>query len=124
MLLNKPIYIGAAVLDLSKLVMYNFWHEFIKKKYESKGIKFNLLYKDTDSFIIEVIGGDFDNIMLEFKDYFDLSNYPKGSIYYNNENKKVPGKMKNEYPTRYIHEYIGLKPKSYSLFIIYYLKIK
>ena len=62
--------------------------------------------------------------MLEFKDYFDLSNYPKDSIYYNNEYKKVPGKTKNEYPTRYIHEYIGLKPKSYLLFIIYYLKIK
>lgn len=60
--------------------------------------------------------------MLEFKDYFDLSNYPKDSIYYNNENKKVPGKMKNEYPTRYIHEYSRIyRIETKIIFIIYYL---
>lgn len=53
--LNKPIYEGAAVLDLSKLVMYKFSREFINKKCKNT----NLLYMDTDSFIFEIIGEDF-----------------------------------------------------------------
>ena len=52
---------------------------------------------DTDSFIIEVIGENFDDIMLENKEYFDLSNFPKNSKYHTDENKKVPRKMKDEY---------------------------
>ena len=50
---------------------------------------------DTDSFIIEVIGKIFDDIMLENKEYFDLSNFSKDSKYYCVDNKKVPGKTKD-----------------------------
>ena len=47
---------------------------------------------DSDSFIIEVIGENFDNIMFQNKEYFDLSNFPKNSQYHTDDNKKVPGK--------------------------------
>ena len=55
--LNKPIYVGCTVLELSKLAMYEFWYGFLKKKCKNV----NLLYKNTDSFIFEVIGEAFDN---------------------------------------------------------------
>ena len=67
---------------------------------------------DTDSFIIEVIEKIFDDIMLENKEYFDLSNFSKDSKYYCVDNKKVPGKTKDEYGRTPIFEYAGAKPKS------------
>ena len=71
--LNKPIYVGCTVLELSKLAMYEFYYDFLMEKCEN----FNLLYMDTESFIIEVIVENFDDIMLENKEYFDLSSFPK-----------------------------------------------
>ena len=73
--LNKPIYAGCTVLELSKLAMYEF-HDFLKRKCEN----IKLLYMDTDSFITEIIDENFD-IMLENKEYFDLSNFSKDSKY-------------------------------------------
>ena len=49
------------------------------------------------------------------KEFFDLSNQPKDSKYYCNDNKKVPGKMKDEYGGIHIYEFIGLKSKIYSI---------
>ena len=73
-----------------------------------------MLNLDTDSFIIEVIGANFDDIMLENKEYFDLSNFSKNSKYHTDDNKKVPGKMKDGYGRTPISEYVGAKPKSYA----------
>ena len=64
-----------------------------------------LNYMDTDSFIIEVIGENFDDIMLGNKEYFDLSNFPKNSKYHTNDNKKVPGKMRDAYGRKTIYEF-------------------
>ena len=109
--LNKPIYVACTVLELSKLVMYEFYYDFLKQKCET----FKLLNMDTDSFIIEVVGKHFDDIMLENKELFDLSNFSKNSKYYCAENKKVPRKMKDEYGGTNIYEYAAIKPKSYTI---------
>ena len=53
--------------------------------------------------------------MNQHKEFFDLSNQPKDSKYYCNDNKKVPGKMKDEYGGTHIYEFIGLKSKMYSI---------
>ena len=108
--LNKPIYVGNAILELSKLAMYKFYYDFVKKKCK----KCILLFTDTDSLCIET-EEDFYEIMHEFKELFDLSNFPKNSKYFCNDNKKVPGKMKDEYGGTVICEFIGLKSKMYSL---------
>ena len=105
---NKPIYVGCTVLEESKLEMYKFWYDFLKKVCE--GIK--LIYMDTDSFIFEV-AENFNEIMLEHKEYFDLSNFPKDSKYYDSTNKKVPGKMKDEKSSQNINDVTALKSKSY-----------
>ena len=109
--LNKPIYVACTVLELSKLAMYECYYDFLMEKCEN----FNLLYMDTDSFIIEVIGENFDDIMLGNKEYLDLKNVSKKSVYYADENKKIPGKMKDEYGGTPILEYVGAEPKSYAL---------
>ena len=109
--LNKLIYVGCEVLDLSKLEMYKFYYDFLKQKCKN----FKLIYMDTNSFIIKAIGENFDDIMLENKEHFDLSNFSKDNKYYCIENKKVPGKMKVEYSGKNIIEVATPKPKSYTV---------
>ena len=97
--LNKPIYVGFTVLELSKWEMYNFHYNFMKKKFK----KFTLLFTDTDSLCCEC-NKDPDEIMLKNKELFDLihlfvsSKYycslPLSSKYYCSDNKKVLGLLK------------------------------
>ena len=98
--LNKPIYVGNTVLELSKLAMYQFYYDEVKKKCKSI-----LLFTDTDSLCFET-EDDFYEIMHPSKDLYDLSNFPKDSKYFYNDNKKVPGKMKDEYGEIAICEFI------------------
>jgi hypothetical protein len=92
-LFNKPIYIGQAVrLDLSKVLMYNFHYNVIKKEF-NENVK--LLYGDTDSFINEIKNVDFYEFMKNNPDYFDTSDYPKDHPLYSDKNKKVIRKLKD-----------------------------
>ena len=109
--LNKPIYVDCRVLELSKLFMYEFYYSFQKKTFKNIGLS----YMVTDSFIIEITNENFDQIMYEYEEYFDLSNLPKDCKYYCGDNKKVPGKMKDEYGGKVIFELASSKPKSYTL---------
>ena len=93
LILNKPIYVYFTVLDLSKWLMYDFHYNFIKKK------KFNveLSFTDTESLTHKI---KLENVCKEFykwNDLFDFSNYSKDSTFYDDTNKKVIGKMKDEY---------------------------
>ena len=107
---NKLIYVGFTVLDPSKWKMYDFHYNFIKKNFNAE-----LLFTDTDSFTCEIKS---DNVYEEFykwKDLFDFSNYLKDSRFYDESNKKVIGKMKDEYGGVTIDEFIRLKSKMYSI---------
>ena len=73
------------------------------------------MYSDTDHFIYEITTQNFYEIMLKHKEHFDLSNFPKDSKYFCNDNKKVPGKMKDEYAEKIISKGELLKSKKYSL---------
>ena len=106
---DKPIYIGACILETSKLHMYQFWYEHLKNKY-----KVELIYTDTDSLIIQVETDDIYKDMLEDKNLYDFSEYPKDHPNYDITNKKVLGKFKDEMKSLIITEFIGLKPKMYS----------
>ena len=110
LILNKPIYAGNTVLELSKLAMYKLYYDFVKEKCKNP----ILLFTDTDSLCFET-EEDFYEIMHKFHELFDLSNLPKDSKYFRNDNKKVPGKMKDEYGGRAIYEYVGTKSKMYSI---------
>ena len=47
--MNKPIYLGLSISKISKIVMYEFWYDYVEPKY---GEKAKLFYIDTDSFIV------------------------------------------------------------------------
>ena len=111
--LNKLINVGCTVLELSKLAMYKFWYDVIKKTCKEP----KLLDMDSDNLTFES-KENLRDIMLENKELYDLSNQPKDGEYYCPDNKKVPGKMKDEYPGQVILEFIALKPKSYAIITI------
>ena len=110
--MNKPIYLGQAMLDISKTLMYEFWYDYIKPKY---GEKVRLCYMDTDSFVMYIKKEDF------YKDiagegWFDTSNYdekdkkplPIG------KNKKVIGMFKDELSGKILTEFCILRAKSHA----------
>ena len=108
---NKPIYIGACILETSKLHMYQFWYDHLKNKYKDK---VELVYTDTDSLIIQVQTDDIYKDMFEDKNLYDFSEYPKDHPNYDMTNKKALGTFKDEMKSLVITEFIGLKPKMYS----------
>lgn len=116
--LDKPIFTGVAVLDLSKQLMYEFWYLYLKKKYPNEG-QLVLNYTDTDSLIFTVKTDDLYEDMRKDKFHFDLSCYPgdfktlSGNQMRDGENELVIGKMKDERPRTTISEFIGLRSKAY-----------
>ena len=108
LLLNKPIYVGFSILELSKLLIYDFHYNYFKKKYDA-----TLLFTDTDSLTYEINGVD-DIYEKIYKDK-DFSNYLGESRFYDSSNKRVIGKMKYELGGKIVSEFIGLKSKMYSL---------
>ena len=110
--LNKPIYLGMSILDLSKTFMYDFHYNYFKKKY---GDNVELLMTDTDSLKYEIHTEDFyKDISMDVEAKFDTSNYPKEHPLYYVENKKVIGKMKDECGGKLILEFVGLRSKLWS----------
>ena len=108
---DKPIYMGACILETSKLHMYQFWYDHLKNKYNDN---VNLIYTDTDSLIISVETDDIYKDMLENKNLYDFSEYPTDHPNYDITNKKIIGKFKDELKSKIITEFVGLKPKMYS----------
>jgi hypothetical protein len=109
--LDKPVFIGMAILELSKLLMLEFYYDYFKVKYPDC----RLLYTDTDSMIIDVPTEDFYEDMKTELHMYDTSDYPKDHPLYSTVNKKVPGKFKDELNGVPIFEYIGLRSKMYSI---------
>ena len=112
--MNKPVYLGMSILDLSKTLMFDFHYKYIKPKYGSKA---KLLFTDTDSFIYEIQTEDFyKDISGDVRDRFDTSDYPEGhpSGLPTGINKKVLGMFKDEAAGKIIKEFVGLRAKLYS----------
>ena len=109
--LNRPVYVGMSILDLSKHLMYDLYYNQMKTKYRERC---QLLYTDTDSLLLEIQTEDVYKDMAEHAEFYDTSNYPQDHPLYNAANKKVLGKMKDECDGRSIAEYVGLRPKMYS----------
>ena len=111
--LNKPIYVGVAVLDYSKLHMYKFHYDYIKPKYNEKA---TLLFTDTDSLCYHIKTNDIYKDMKTDNQHFDFSDYNMdGYRSQENTNKKVIGKFKDETSGVPIIEFVGLRSKMYSI---------
>ena len=110
--LNKPVYVGFSVLDLSKLLMYEFHYEKMREQY---GNDIKLCFTDTDSFLYEIRTDDVYADMLRHADEYDFSAYPPNHPNFDPRNKKVIGKFKDELNGLPLEEFIGVLPKCYSL---------
>ena len=106
-LMNKPVYLSQAILDLSKTIMY----DYMKLKYDDRNLK--LCYMDTDSLIYEICTEDFyKDIAREVRTRFDTSAYIPGSRPLPaGLNKKVIGLMKDELNGEIMREFVSLRPK-------------
>ena len=110
--MNKPIYLGLSILDISKILMYEFWYDYMKPKFDDN---VKLCYMDTDSFIINIKTEDFyKDIAKDVEKRFDMSNYEVDRPLPTGKNKKVIGLMKDELGGGIITEFVALRPKTYS----------
>ena len=111
--LNRLYAVGFSILELSKLHMFSLWYEELKPKF---GKDISLVLTDTDSFVIKVRNHSKAQALNKIRRVMDFSNYPKeNKEFYDETNKKVPGFLKDEYPTSDIMEVVAVKSKCYFL---------
>ena len=110
--LIKPTYVGMSILDLSKTFMFAFHYDKMVSKY---GERVKLLMTDTDSLVYHIETSDVYADMMADADAYDMSEYPLNHLAFTTTNKKVLGKMKDEYNGRIVGEFVGLRPKLYSI---------
>ena len=111
--MNKPVYLGLLILELSKILKYEFWYRYAIPKYGEK----KLFYVDTDSFIVYIETDDIykDNAE-DVETRFDTSNYELGRPLPKGKNKKVIGLMKDELGEKKLI-FVRLRAKTYSYLI-------
>ena len=116
---NKPVYVGQAILDISKTCMYEFHYEYVKKKWENA----KLCFTDTDSLLYRIETEDiFEDIAEDIAARFDTSDFPENHVKVMDGtiprmNKKVLGLMKDEAAGKQIVDFVGLRAKCYSFML-------
>ena len=112
--LNRPIYVGFSVLDLSKLHMYNFHYNHMCVKYPCPD-QLRLLFTDTDSLVYAVHTEDIYRDMVEdAATHYDFSEYPLDHPLYSDMNRRAIGFFKDELNSMPIQQFVGLRPKCYA----------
>ena len=112
--MNKPIYLGQAILEPSKTLMCEFWYDYIKPKYGDKG---RLCYMDTEGFFMPIKTEDFyKDIAGDVERWFDTSNYDEKDKrpLLISKSKKVIGNFKDELGGTIMAEFCALRPKTYA----------
>ena len=115
--MNKPIYLGMSILDVTKTLMYKFWYDYIKPKYQDIA---KLCYMDTDSFITYIKTEDFyKDIADDVKKWFDASNYIKDDkrLLPIGQNKKKIGFFKDELGGKIMKEFVALRGNRYAYLV-------
>ena len=113
--MNNPIYLVLSILDISKILMYEFWYDYMKPKYNDN---IKLCYMDTNSFVKNIKTNDFyKDISNDVEKRFDTSNYECNRPLPIGKNKKIIELMKDELGGKIITEFVTLRPKSYSYLI-------
>ena len=110
LVMNRPIQVGFAILDLSKYLMYDFHYNTWMEKFPN----LTLLFTGTDSLVYEVVRHDRYAGMGEIKDEFDFLEHPKDHFLQSCDNMKVVGKSKDECKGQLMLRFVGLRPKLYT----------
>ena len=109
--MNKSVYLGLSILDLSKTVMYEFSYDYVKPNY---GKNAKLCYADTDSLIVDVKTDDiYKDIVQDVETRLDLSNYEIDRPLPRGKNEKIIGLMKEKLGGQIMKEFVGLRAKTY-----------
>ena len=112
-LMDKPIYLGFTVLELSKLLMYETYYDKLQPYFRQENIQ--LHYMDCDSFVLSIETENINNDLRNLEYLFDFSNLDKNHELFSNKNKKVVGKFKIETPKNiWIDEFVALRSKCYA----------
>ena len=110
--MNKPIYLSLSILEISKTLMYEFWYDYMKPKYDNN---VKLCYMDTDTFIMNIKTNDFcEDIANDVECKFNTSNYEVNRPLPMGKNKKIIGLMKDKLGGKIITEFVTLRPMTYS----------
>ena len=110
--MNKPVYPGLPILEISITLMHEVWYDYIKPKYQQNA---KLCYMDTDNFIINIKAEDFyEDISNDVEKRFDISNYEIKTPLPIGRNKKLIGLMNDEPGEKIISEFATLRPRTYS----------
>lgn len=121
-MLDKPLAVGMSILDLSKTVMYDFYFNHLKTTYKEK---VNLVYTDTDSFVIEVGTDCFYTDMKKKIELYDTSDFPPDNQFdMPRVNKKIPGLFKDELNSEIFTAFVGVRSKVYSILAGKIVKMK
>ena len=113
-LMDKPVYLGLSTLEISKIVMYQSWYDYVKPKYGEKG---KLRYMDIDSFIVYIKTDIYKDIAENVETRLDTSNYELNRPLMKVKNMRVIGGMKDELGGKIIKELVGLRAKTCSYLI-------
>ena len=111
---NKLVYLGMSILDISKTLMYGFWYDYVKPKYQDKA---KLCYMDADSFITHIKTENcYEDIADDVEKQFDTSNYSEDECNSSDKrplpigkNKKKIGLFKDELGEKIMKEFVGLR---------------
>lgn len=109
---NRPMIVGMCILDVSKVLMYDFHYNVMKARY---GDRATMCFTDTDSLTYYIKTEDVYADMKADCALYDTSDYPKDHPLYSADNKKVIGKFKDELNAKAMMEFVGLRAKMYSI---------
>ena len=112
--MNRPVYLGMSILDISKTLMYEFWYDYVKPKYSDKA---KLCCTDTDSFVINIFTEDFfKDINTDVEKWFDTSSYDENDKrpLQIGANIKATGMFKDELGGKIMKEFCALRAKTYT----------
>ena len=111
--MDRKYSIGFTILEVSKLIMYEYWYEIIVPRFGEENV--DILLSDTDSFVLHIRNHTREQAKEKMSDVMDFSNLPKSDSFFDASRAKVPGYLKSETPTSEIVECVALKSKCYAL---------
>ena len=106
--MNHPTYVGFSILELSKVLMYQFHYEYIKTDYGEA----SLLFTDTDSLTYQIESDDLYKGFKKRDELFEFFDYLKDDFLLSDVSKNVVGKFKGEFNGKHMHQFINLKANS------------
>ena len=113
--INKPVYLGLLILEISKKLNYDFCDDYIKPKYKYNA---KLCYIETDSSLMYIQTKDvYKEIETDIEERFNTSNYEINRSLSKGKNKEVIVLMKDELEGKIMAEFVGHRPKTYSYLI-------